>query len=180
MMEQNLDQVKPATPEVVTARVEMAFACGRMYVLPYWTDDAILQHDRTCLACRVIDGRSNVHVMSQDDVAALWKVGIDDRRSSTGHYYSSEGRLVHYSTLEAVRLNDGKTVASTCCWSAGFAHCSVRGADYRLPLHTIEAALRGDTFDRVDLRRIVVLDSREGERWTDTVLFRYERRYFLY
>ena len=86
---------------------------------------------------QILAGQSRASVLTQDEVAELFKEGIDDKRTSSDNYRSGNGILTHYSTIEGVRTEDGTIIENLQCWSSGFAKCSLTGADYFLPLSTI-------------------------------------------
>lgn len=68
------------------------------------------------------------------------------------------GRLIHYSTTEAIRTRTGLIISNQQCWSRGFAHCTTPpGVDARLPLSDLPDFLDADH----DIYDIVAV--REGD-----------------
>ncbi len=133
--------------------------CGSEYNSDYvGYDEAEARHEATCATCRVVSGKSRATVMPQADVARLFALGIDGRRSSTDNYSSSAGVLYHYRTIEGVRLRDGTVIRNSQCWSAGFASCSLHAPTW-LPLTAIREAL--GLYDAQPLRDLEIVDRTE-------------------
>ena len=109
------------------------------------------EHIEKCKACAVILGASKATVMNQGEVARLFSSGIYDKKTPKvnkwndfSNLYSEPvgtkggGCLTHYSTIEAIRLEDGTIINNNQCWSEGFASCpNVPCAEIGLPLSTI-------------------------------------------
>lgn len=126
-----------------------------------------------CLKCAIITGKSQARTMSnQDMIVDLFKVGITNKCSSSGNYESSGNYILHYNTVEAMRLNDGTLVSNSQCWSAGFAVCSFSGGDYSLPLSTLINA-----FGQHNIENMHILDNKKNS--SDTLLL-IDNRYILY
>lgn len=102
---------------------------------------------KACKVCKILANESKAKVLTQGEVADLFKMGIYDKESANGNYYSESvilengiaGKLVHYSTTEAIRTVNGLVIANSECWSSGWAKCSIGWAnvDLRLPLSTL-------------------------------------------
>ena len=74
---------------------------------------------------RVLSGRSKAKVMPrQDCVAFLFYKGFSGLRTPTGNMRSVDKYLMHYDTIEAVRLSDGTVIYNEDCYSRGYAKCS--------------------------------------------------------
>lgn len=69
---------------------------------------------------------------------------VDGTRTN---FYGSQrtdgsGTLWHYSTREAVRLEDGTVINNQQCWNAGFAKCSApHDYDWKLPFSALETEM---------------------------------------
>ncbi len=148
-------------------------------------DDIIHKHCRTCIECKIVSGISKATVLTQDQVAHLFGLGIDGKRSGfhqkegygiETHFRSENGILWHYSTIEAIRTKQGKIIKNRECWGGGYAHCSSpRNIDYHMDL-TTAASHFGISDD--DLRDIQVIDAKDGN-WSDDVLYRIGDQYFI-
>lgn len=89
-------------------------------------------------------------VGSQRDVTGWWNqykikpsrtrgfacVLVSGTRAHKGYQYpNGAGKIVHYSTLEAIRTIHGKVYNNTECYAKGWAHCSPpKAPNDRLPL----------------------------------------------
>lgn len=104
-------------------------------------------YPKPCICCMIVQGYSKAKVLTQDQIARLFSLGIDGKQSSTEnlrsvkqeHEYYTVSILWHYRTIEAIRLQDGSIIDNTECFSRGFATCpSVPNVKARLPLSTVE------------------------------------------
>lgn len=167
-----------------------AFRCGEhLPIGDYHLESAINEHinNQNCVSCKVLAGKSKANIMNQDHVMKLFKKGVYGKSTKTiyeGYHgkesnYKSVGRvgnsgqLIHYSTTEAIRTNDGTVIENFECWSAGWAKCSIRGADYRLPISTLERVYSDDEL----LLELKVL---EFNRDLQATLFRVKDDYMLF
>lgn len=117
-------------------------------------------------------------VGNQQWVANQWADGAlpthesGNLRTSTGNfcgkqYPDGHGRLVHYSTTEAIRTRNGLIISNAQCYSRGFAHCTTPNADYRsneylsLPLTSLESRYN-DLPDVYDIREVRTGDDDEN------------------
>lgn len=171
---------------------DYVFRCG--YHLPiedYYLESAIQYHvyEKNCMTCKILAGKSKANILTQDHVMELFKKGIFGKStkqfdswgygsSKDSNYKSVEkfgnaGQLIHYNTTEAIRTNDGTVIANFQCWSAGFAKCSISGADYSLPLTTLEGVYSDDDL----LLNLKVLDDNEN---LSATLFRVKDDYLVF
>lgn len=109
-----------------------------------------------CITCSVITGKSKASTGTQDFVSDLFKVGITNKTSSSGNYYSSGNYIHHYNTIEGIRTHKDKLIRNSECWSAGFAECSFY-TDIRLPLTTLSKEFDVLTIDILDNKGDFVL-----------------------
>lgn len=119
-----------------------------------------------CIQCKVIMGKSRASTGTQKFVSDLFKIGITNKTSSSGNYYSSGNYIHHYNTIEGIRTNNNKLIRNSECWSAGFAECSFY-TDISLPLTTLSK--------NFDVLNIDILDDKD-----DFVLFNIDNKCILY
>lgn len=171
-----LAHVRKAERETYDGKVEIVYkmSCGQEYPTEYWDEPKLTAEHGRCRACAIVEGRSRANVLTQAEVAKLFVLGIDDKRSGTDNYGSSDGTLLHYRTIEAIRTHDGVVIGNGQCWSGGFASCSIRWdqTQARLPLTTLREAL--GEFSSEPLREIRLVDSTQNEE-----LFAVKGRFFL-
>jgi len=153
------------------------------------SEDIIKTHCETCIECKIIVGKSKQRILTQQQVANLFGLGIDDKTSGTGlsdsfkalktgNFYSENGYLYHYGTIQAIRTIKGLIIVNSECWSRGFAHCSVpRHVNAYLDLTTLDDHFH---FKEQEMRNLEILDTAKGEyERANATLFRIETRYFL-
>ena len=76
-------------------------------------------------AQHVLTGKSKARVMpTQDCVAYLFYKGFSGFRTPTGNMRSVNKFLMHYRTIEAIRLSNGRIIMNNECYSLGMARCS--------------------------------------------------------
>jgi hypothetical protein len=132
-----------------------------------------------CIECKIISGFSHATVMTQDNVANLFGLGKDGLRSGSDNFRSENGILIHYRTIQSIRLKDGTVINNAQCWSRGFAHCSTpRNAKFSMDLSTLSAIV-----GRYD-NAITNINILEHDDENDRTLFNYVNndktmRYFL-
>jgi len=137
-------------------------------------ESIISEHCDSCIECKIISGFSHANVMSQDSVANLFGLGIDGKRSSSANFESDDGILMHYRTVQAIRLKDGTVILNNECWAGGFAHCShPRNTKFRLDLSSIAIILNG----RRELLNIEILENDSTDASLGT-LFKYKSNDF--
>ncbi len=131
------------------------FLCGESIDnYSYTLEMATTYHifNKQCKACRVLNNESKANIMNQDQVASLFVLGIDGKKSGNGNLYSQNGVLTHYRTVEAIRQteDDGSftVISNSQCWSAGFAKCPNFKSKYSLPLTTLQQITRDGLVDR--------------------------------
>lgn len=136
-------------------------------------DIVIREHCNDCIVCKTIVGKSKRKHFTQSDVATLFGVGIDEKSSSSGNLSSENGILTHYSTIEAIRTNDGKIISNRQCWSRGFAKCSLPKNVYAsMDLTALCASL---IVPEMHIKEIIVLNKDKN----GNVLFKYQGKYFI-
>ena len=172
------------------------FLCGyTLEITNYDLETAKEKHlqDDKCLPCKVLAGKSKANTMNQDHVATLFKKGVFGKHtkkinfswSRSANYYSESnesrikegklvkaGKLIHYSTTEGIRTFDGQVIENIQCWSAGWAKCSLSGADYHLPISTLETIYQDK--DLLDLKVIQESESLQA------TLFKVKDDYLVY
>ena len=63
----------------------------------------------------------------------------DQSEAPSHNFRSEDGILWHYSTIEAIRTNEGKIIENSECWSKGWASCtSVPGSIGSFPLSSFQ------------------------------------------
>lgn len=81
-------------------------------------------------------------------------------RTSNGNFRGIQhrdgsGRLVHYSTIEAIRTRTGVEIRNAQCWSRGFATCTPpTGVRHRLPLTGLQMLLAATDYDLYDIQTV--------------------------
>lgn len=144
--------------------------------------DLINEHCNDCLECKIVEGHAHRKHGTQQQVANLFGLGIDNMQSKATerdysgkskpakNFYSEDGILWHYQTVEAVRTHKGVVISNRECWERGFARCSKpRNVSVRLDLTTIS------NFS-IERRNIEILDTQDEH---DATLFRSGDRYFV-
>ena len=160
-----------------TIQLNYIVPCGAEFPAEYWDQFSITEkHLDICQACKVLTGKSKQKTgFRQEEVAKLFVNGIFNKSSATKNVFSEErengGALIHYRTLEAIRLQDGTVIDNSQCWSSGFASCPRVDSDVSLPLTTISnnIALRDS-----ELFSIKIIEQKED------VAFSIGNRYFLF
>jgi hypothetical protein len=128
-------------------------------------------HCDKCIVCKVVSGISKAIVMPQQEVADLFGLGIDGKKSGTGNFESENGILMHYGTIQAIRLTDGTCINNSECWSRGFASCShPKNAHMYMSLTSVHIALGW----KEHLTHIKIIEHNDMG-----TLFSYEDRFFL-
>lgn len=100
----------------------------------------------------------------QQDVADAWADGkypthnggvLYSSPNFTGYQFKNgTGRLMHYSTREAIRTRNGLILSNGQCWSAGFAHCSTpKNTDGTVPLSAVESEMDSE-HNAYDITRV--------------------------
>jgi hypothetical protein len=136
-------------------------------------DIVIREHCNDCIVCKTIIGKSKRKHFAQDDVAILFGVGIDDKSSPSGNFSSENGILTHYSTIEAIRANDGKIISNRQCWSRGFAKCSLPKNVYMSM--DLTALIESLFVPETHIKEISIVDKDKN----GNVLFKYNDKYFI-
>lgn len=136
------------------------------------SEDIIRDHCENCIECKIIMGYSKQRTLTSQQVANLFGVGIDDKKTSTGNLESSYGILTHYSTIAAIRTLQNVVIANREDFSGGWAKVvTPRNTKHCIDLTTLNRF--GGTYDE-HLRNIQVLDDDDN-----AVLFKLEERYFI-
>jgi hypothetical protein len=104
--------------KVYYTRIDYQFKCGKKfngshnsdYTLESATKEHITSFD--CKICRYLIRGSKATIMRQDEVTRFFEMGIDGKKTATNNLSSEDGILLHYSTMEEIRLNnvDGKVI----------------------------------------------------------------------
>lgn len=129
-------------------------------------------------------------VGSQREVAQWWVRGklptkrdkgnycrlVSGTRNFTGRQYpDGHGKLIHYSTLEAIRTRTLLTISNTECYAKGFAECTTPTKNAcpgnrkeSLPLTTIRKQIQRDQpFYVYDITDVLLGDKDVHKRLTD-------------
>jgi len=118
--------------------------------------------------------------LTQDEIACLFAFGLDGYATRTyeKHYYRSKGEkpaydenfrsedgiLWHYSTIEALRTEDGLIINNRNCWSRGFAHCS--SPPYSMIDYSLDLSIIGNACANIQqLRSLKVIDQIEESQF---------------
>jgi hypothetical protein len=111
--------------------------------------------------------------MAQQNVADLFGLGIDGKRTASDNFSSENGVLMHYRTIEAIRLADGTVIKNRECWSRGFAHCSTPSHNVKCYMNLTSIA---NAIGRFNLSEIKIIEDDDD---SNSIVFSHEDRYFL-
>jgi hypothetical protein len=161
--------------------LEFIVPCGGRFPAEYWSEESLIEsHLETCQACKILTGKSKQKTgFRQDELASLFTKGIFDKSTGTKNLISeglegskNAGTLTHYSTIEAIRLDNGTVIRNSQCWSSGFASCPRFHSDMSLPLTTLDGIAGIDLFD------IEVIE--KSEHWNNNVVFKVGDKFMLF